>query len=252
MKARFILLAVAMSCALAFTACDVEEFIKETVNNIVDEISGDLTLTASNPNYGTQPYAEGDTVGVPFVACGTDSAAGHLRFAGIQGKLENGVLDATNFPVFTIGLTDSLAGNHSINYSLGEVSAIISNDWNDIATGSGNSNIFILAVDKDNYYISTSGIVTIDSVGQVGDKAAGSLNNVTCSYISSEKVDNIRNLISLSTDPNLDPATRLSYADSLSNIDPDTYFPTIVFNGRFNATRTNITKYMNAIENMED
>lgn len=251
MKTRLSLLATAVACTLAFAACDVEDLIKETINDIVNEISGNMSVTASSAENGAQPFANGDTVKTSIAVCDIDSTTSQLRIAGIQGSLHNNTLGDSNFPVLFVSITDTLAVRHAIDFPLNNIDFVINSNWNDLVFNNS-SNLFILATDKDNYYVSTSGIIALDSLGRTGEQASGSLNNITCKYISADRVDYLRYLADQAADTSLDINVRRNYADSLSSIDASSYFPSITFNGTFSATRANISKYLRAIEALED
>lgn len=250
MKTKTILFAAAVALMTAFTACNPETFVKE----VIDENDGEMVLTASNASAGDQAYSSGNSVSFQAVLCDADSGKNSIRFVGMANKLTERV-EGNTYPIFGMNLQDSSLSNYTIDFPLNNPDFLLSLDWTSMLTGDNNMNIMIVATSDDAYYIATEGTITIGTFGQVASQVTGSINGVTCKYVTNSKIEYIRGLKERIARGAADPvnygADAQEAAQELGAINFDTYFPSLVLTGNFSALRTGLSRYLTAINAVE-
>lgn len=250
MKTRNAFLAAAVCGLFTLTACNPEEFIKE----VIDENDGEMTLNASLASDGEQYFATGDTVKFEAILCDIDSTNSTSRFVGMANKLTESV-EGNTYPIVGMNLMGGSEGTYRIDFPINDADFLLNLEWNRLLTGDNDVNVMVVAVNSDAYYIATTGEVEITSFGGMASQVTGMVNNAVCKYITDAKIDYIRELkeriargVANPTEYGTDGAAA---AQELAAIDWTTYFPTIVFNGTFSCLRTNMARYLNALNEVE-
>ncbi|MBR6048919.1 MAG: hypothetical protein IKP83_02010 [Bacteroidales bacterium] len=250
MKTSFTLFAAAMAMMTAFTACNPEKFVKE----VIDENDGEMTLSASNASAGDQAYSDGNAISFQAVLCDADSGKNSIRFVGMANKLTERV-EGNTYPIFGMNLLDTANTSFTINFPINDPDFLLALDWTTLLTGDNSMNIMVVATSNDAYYVATEGTITISSLGQVGAQVTGSINGVTCKYITNSKIEYIRGLKERiargAANPSEYGADAQAAAAELGAINWETYFPSLVLTGNYSSLRAGLSRYLNAINAVE-
>ena len=231
MKKRFFAIATAVAAMFGFAACEGENPFGNL--NGTTDLLGHITLIASNPQNGEQPYGEGDTLNFASAMCNInltieDSIAvdkGSL-FIGTEANLLQGENANITYPLIGLNLRDTAEIEYEVNCPVDQVSffkTIDSTNWRSLLTENQPDlgNIVVLAASEHALYIGYAGTITITRFAGMGTLVQGTFNNVKAAYVTEADIEALAE-------------------EDIETIDIEARFPHITLNGEISSRRADI------------
>jgi len=235
MKKLLVSAIVAFAGMIAFSSCDPTE--------LFNEISGDASVVVTVPTADSESiYTDGQTLS--FTSCLTDfvvvdsaSSLNNVFLAAYVNLMESSVLET---PYMGWSLNDTLPGTYTLQCPINNEN-IFNINPNNLLTQEAGLNIFVIMASEEAYYLAKGGQISLTDYPGLGRCATGSFDNVQCYYITSAKVNHLKELYEAAEAGDLDAA------QYLSTLDLDEYFETVAINGNFNGRRIAITELLNTM-----
>lgn len=230
---------ISISCIMAVVALFAFSSCDGIWGDIIDQLSGSVTLTIDDPS-GTSYYAREANQCVADVTldcCIGDVLSDTTNISLILGSnidLTVAVKDVP-YPFLGIKLADSVAGSYSINSVASNVTYGNLNIEHMVSSVDSNNNVFVLAISDTSWYIGESGTVQISEYPQRGYEIQGTISNVVAYYVTQHTVDTAIAFVDALTE-------RAANADAealaiLQELKPDRFFPTVTISGNINSRR---------------
>ena len=247
MKKTVFAIAASIALAMGMTACDPSETLLGNVQLYATDATGDqayadgdsisFNTAISNINIDTLNVVA-DSMGIDTTLYNIDAGMVIVGNTGSLGISSSNV-DVT-FPIFGINLRGNEAKTYSISCPVEDfsfmdylhdanITSLISSG---MKLGDEETNLFLIAVDEESFYIGYEGSVKITKVGGNGGTINGDVKNVKCIYLT---INDLKALYEMSE------AERANY-DLLN------HFSKITFNGSISSRRLPLDAVLSQLE----
>lgn len=223
------------------------------------ELLGHVRLVVTDAGEG-QYYADGDTLKFMSTICNVNGDRLDINidtmdvtvdtgfainpgtlFIGTEQNLLSGDIANITFPFIGINLNDTIEKNYTINCPLTSIDLWNHLDTADITTvltgvtdtESPISNLFVIMLSENEYYIGYSGNIEITDFQDLNGLVKGDIT-VQAAYLTTSMIDALGAMSPL----------------ELASLDIDTYFRTVTFTGEISSRRTDISQVVESLNQM--
>lgn len=246
MKKTFFLMAAAVACLFGMTSCEGEDINLSQFTG--QDVLGHITLTATNVQQG-QPLTEGQTIELKSAMCNVkfdtvyegedvNVDAGALFVGTASDIIANGNT-SINFPLCGINLRDTVAKNYVVSCPIDNFDAFEyakQENWNALLISNSVhlTNVIVLAMDEENYFLGYDGSINITEFSAVGGLVKGQINNMRAFYITKAQME----------------ALWAMTEEERGAYTPVNYFQSVTLNGEISSRRANIADVVNTLNEL--
>ena len=240
MKKTIKALAIAAISTFALTACDGTEIIDEMFGNadiVITDPTGGSYYAPENAGVDSVHFASGisDVIFSSFNPAELDSTLIDTVInihsaATVAANIDFQNDNALTYPYLAVITNDSVAGNYNVTPILTQEN-LINFRFNHYIKNPTESNLVAIAVSDTSWYLSHSGVITIDAYPTYGHMTTGSFENITAYYFTQSMIDEM--------------ADRIRNNETVNIND---YLHAVTISGSFNCRRANVGSLLNSLQ----